>query len=503
MLLWGPVALLWGTLFWRLKAEWQWSETYRFGFWVPVLGAMLLWNRHRNGDSPATAPTKWITMVAALVVGISLLPCDILWRANPDWRGAFWIYGIIAMTSSYLWLSVSGGISWANKFLPVLGFLLLAIPWPTFIEQPVVEQLSRLVALISVAIANQLGFSAEAAGNVILVIFTGKHLGVEEACSGLRSLQASVMAAWFLGEWMRLTRFKRLVLIVVGVGLAVVLNTVRVVTLIVLATGGTSEEFFQVGHDEGSRILAVMLFAILVGIAWKSATAEGDCGEQRRTNAKPIREWGGRSAFVFALALGTSIVVSNYWFSDGCQDGSDVEFPSDLIGRSVPIPSEIRAQLRYSQGQHVVWYSESERARIDVFRLRWDAERISSFAGIHRPDVCLPAAGVPLEKEGDVFFTDYSFQCWRGKETPLWVFYTCWDNGKLNRAWETSPGSLSDRLHRAWKGERIDSRDSIQIVVSGLTDRDAAMKLVKRYLVMSAAPGPIKTPHSLASVQKE
>src|SRR5207244_441830 len=60
-------------------------------------------------------------------------------------------------------------------------------------------------------------------------------LGVEEACSGIRSLQATFMASIFLGEWYRLRVGARLVLVGIGILAAFLSNVVRTIALSISA----------------------------------------------------------------------------------------------------------------------------------------------------------------------------------------------------------------------------------------------------------------------------
>jgi hypothetical protein len=67
---------------------------------------------------------------------------------------------------------------------------------------------------LTVASLNLFHISAVQHGNVIEVK-TGL-LGIDEACSGIRSLQATLMVSLFLGELYRAATLRRVVLIVCG-----------------------------------------------------------------------------------------------------------------------------------------------------------------------------------------------------------------------------------------------------------------------------------------------
>jgi exosortase len=69
------------------------------------------------------------------------------------------------------------------------------------------------------------GVPALAMGNVIQL--PNGVLGVNEACSGIRSLQSTFMASLFLGELYRLSAIGRIFLVGAGVAIAFLLNVVR------------------------------------------------------------------------------------------------------------------------------------------------------------------------------------------------------------------------------------------------------------------------------------
>jgi exosortase len=96
-------------------------------------------------------------------------------------------------------------------------------------ETLLVQGMMQLNASISADFVSLCGVPAIAEGNVIRLP-TGT-LGVNEACSGIRSLQSTLMASIFLGGLYQLPIFARVCLAVVGIGIAFVLNIVRTVFL--------------------------------------------------------------------------------------------------------------------------------------------------------------------------------------------------------------------------------------------------------------------------------
>jgi exosortase/archaeosortase family protein len=96
------------------------------------------------------------------------------------------------------------------------------------------QTLTRGSAIIAVEALNIAGLVAVRRGNLIEVA-TGV-VGIEEACSGVRGLQSSLMISLVLGELGRLSILRRVVLVLVGAVMALLLNLLRAIGLSVLAS---------------------------------------------------------------------------------------------------------------------------------------------------------------------------------------------------------------------------------------------------------------------------
>src|SRR2546423_377825 len=113
----------------------------------------------------------------------------------------------------------------------------------------------RVVANLTVEALGWFNIPALQRGNLI-EISTGV-VGIDEACSGIRSFQSTLMAALFLGELYLLKWHRRLLLLVGGVALSFCLNVVR--TLI------RSEE-----HTSAIPSLAYLVCRLLLAIQQSS-----------------------------------------------------------------------------------------------------------------------------------------------------------------------------------------------------------------------------------------
>ena len=82
-------------------------------------------------------------------------------------------------------------------------FLLVAIPWPLKRDLELTQWLQERVSSIIVDILLLMEHEARLEGTVIDVGVFGK-IGVDQACSGINGLQASLVVTLFLGAYYRI-----------------------------------------------------------------------------------------------------------------------------------------------------------------------------------------------------------------------------------------------------------------------------------------------------------
>ena len=105
------------------------------------------------------------------------------------------------------------------------AFLLIALPMPSVIYENVVTGLQSQVAYLDVEMLNLIGIPARRVGSLIQ-LSTGT-VGIDEACSGIRSLQSTIMATLFIGHLSLKNRSLQFILFASGILLAIFGNLVR------------------------------------------------------------------------------------------------------------------------------------------------------------------------------------------------------------------------------------------------------------------------------------
>ncbi len=432
------LAVLWFVLCRELSGEWSVNQQYNFGWFVPFFALYLFWLRWQDAP-PAQIPnfksqisnsTALAMAIAALVL---LLPVRLFEIANPEWRLLAWVHAaaVVALTLLYLWCVGPAGAGWLRHFAFPVAFIFIAVPWPTAVEVPIIQGLMRIVAHVAAETAMLLGIPAQVEGNLIRVS-TGL-VGVNEACSGIRSLQTSLMIGLLFGELKRLSVLRRVALVVGAVIIAVFANFVRAVFLVTVAA---TKNISEVGrwHDVAGYTIVALVFVSTMGLAYLLGKSEirnpkSEIGGQRsevRSQRSEVRgRWSVVSSPYVAAALCWLLFVevgTSAWYRAHERNLVSairwtVQWPEQAPNfRKLNIDPEIRTILRFDEGQAAAWMltplptSESSppaktsgtqvnrlppnTVACQLYVFRWNPGRNSALlANLHRPDVCLPASG--------------------------------------------------------------------------------------------------------------
>ena len=490
--------LLWFEAVNHLKAEWSLNPQYGYGWSVPFLALYLLWKRWPG--RPLAYPPNSRVLPIALVVFSALLffPIRFVAEANPDWRLLSWALTVIAVTVSIVWIFLAGGWPWVWHFAFPVFFFLVAVPWPTQFEQAIVQNLMRAVTAINVSLLNIAGVPALQHGNVIE---TGPGLiGIEEACSGVRSLQATLMASLFLGELYSLTIARRIVLVVAGGFLAFFCNIVR--TAFLVWTGAKNgAKSIEAWHDPaGLTILLVCLFGLwLISLFLRRGPNVGQVSNLPRTSVRNLKRSATSAPLLVSLAVWLVLTETGVqiWYriheSPLARARWTIQWPRSETGyRSVPITPEAKSLLRYNEGGGASWRAGDGRHWMMYF-FRWLPGRAAGlFVKIHRPDVCLPASGMMMERDNGfqllaVNGVKLSIRSYRFDDhgAPLHVFYCYWDARSSYEnvaAAEEEDWTARGRLRAALLGRREIGAQMLELVVWGYENDGEANHALERRL---------------------
>jgi len=486
------LAAIWLWFFSALRSEWEVNPQYSYGYLMPFLGAALLWRRWP--DRPDTVPGK-STLWCMAAVGLLLLqlPLNLAIEANPEWRLLYWVNGFQVIGLFCFALHRWGGARWVWHFGPALVFMLIAVPWPMEMEQWVIQGLMRFIAGLTVEVAGLLGIPALQHGNLIEVGVG--VVGIDEACSGVRSLQSALMLSLFLGEMHRFFWVRRAVLIGASL-LAVLLANLARTTFLVWAAANRGLHQMEAWHDTAGNLIMLIVLPSLIGLAYlikPKQLPEASPSNPRAKMVPAMPRWVGLSALSWLLAV---LVTTEIWYR--YHEASlipnvkwSVSWPSQNPQfTKTSIPEKSLAILRCSNSQAAAWQDE-EGNRWSGFLLRWDPGRNSAqLAKGHRPDICFPASGARLAEDFGLVtlavngvtltFRHQSFQ--RGQDL-MHVFYCLWSDqipGRETPALED--GSQASRLQAVLTGRRNLGQQVLEVVVEGVDNSDEAVAALKRQL---------------------
>jgi len=282
--------------------QWKWwtsREDYSFGFIVPFfVGYVLyerwysisafLFRREWNGSPAPSVPKRsapftrilvfcaWCTAFAGL--GLFFLGGFLQALANnpllPGGQALAYGFGATCLSLAFI------GAGWAptdtedtigarQRFLftglfvfPALIWI-LSLPLLNFAESRVSLFLLEWVTVVVFNVFDILGIPLERRGNVL--ILAKGSVGVEDACSGIRSLTAclfagSFLAAVFLKQW-----WKKILLVVFAMIFAFLMNIVRSLFLTAWANAYGSESIAGTVHDvTGYAVLGFTCVGLLL-----------------------------------------------------------------------------------------------------------------------------------------------------------------------------------------------------------------------------------------------
>jgi exosortase len=180
-----------------LQHHWRNLPDYQYGWIVLFLTLYLVWERLDNAN--VSAKEKCGPSVLLTLVGIPFVVLAELYkRAFGSTPASSFSLSIgCALFMLALFVTVRGA-DYVKTLLFPIGFFFLAVPAPGVLWRPVVRALQQVLTIIDVEMLNMMGVSAVQRGNTIAL--PNCIVGIDQACSGIRSLQSSVMAGLFIGN---------------------------------------------------------------------------------------------------------------------------------------------------------------------------------------------------------------------------------------------------------------------------------------------------------------
>jgi exosortase/archaeosortase family protein len=373
----------------------------------------------------------------------------------------------------------------------------VAVPWPSGLESALTQSLRRINVATTTELLGLFGIPAVQHANVIEV-GTGV-VGIDEPCSGIRSLQATLMISLFLGELYRLAVARRVWLVVSGFALAFVFNVGRTLVLTVVASvkgvGAVAS-----WHDPAGVTILVGCFLSLWLIALLLRGQRSEVRAQRSEVGCPGFSTSAFQHFsIFLIAWfvlvegGTELWYRLHERSAAAGANWSVPRPDNMsTAKVVAIPPGIRGQFRSDEDIELLW-RDANGADWQLYYFRWLpahslARRVAiHLAKTHGPEKCLPAAGMVLKADlgvnklhvGSLELAMHQY-VFEAEGMRLNVFYGIYEDqagstALVNR--RLTPGS---RIEAALAGSRNYGQRFLEVAVIGYdSPEDAKAALVR------------------------
>jgi exosortase len=400
-----------------LWPQWRHNPELSHGLFMPLIFLVLLHESRAAGPArflPARGATA-VALAGLLAAGLAALATGGLFTAALDWSHALvgftlacalvliLLAGLLAFASEPVRLVPFNWISFTAVFL-----WLLCAPIPPGTYMRLTLGLQLWVTRSVLATLHLFGIAAIRNGN--LIELAGTTVGIEEACSGVRSLISCIFAGFFFSAAFVRRPWSRVVIVALAAPLAIAMNFFRSLTLTLLTERGV--DISHAWHDvTGYAVLGVTAL-LLGGLAlW---LARGEKTESPASSPPATRAPQSLQPWLAAgLALAVALVVLFVANTHRTPTNAPVPdlakiVPGHAGGWKVQTATDLYAFADTLQTDHLIQRSYFKRApdgslqQVIIYIAYWPAGQAPvSLVASHTPDACLPGAGWRPEPTAD------------------------------------------------------------------------------------------------------
>jgi exosortase len=238
-----------------MMRQWYADPNYSHGMLIPLLAGYFVWER-RHRLMGLTPRPSW--------VGLALLLCGFLLLLVGQVGAELFLQRIsLLVVCAGLIRFVAGRDALAVLTFPI-AFLIFMIPLPAIVLNAVAFPLQLFAAQVATTCLVALDVPVLREGNVISLAST--TLEVAEACSGIRSLMSLLALGTVYAYFTEQVMWKRWVIVIAAVPVAIAANAFRVAGTGVLAHYLGEEAAQGFYHDFSGWLVFVVAFLLLLGI---------------------------------------------------------------------------------------------------------------------------------------------------------------------------------------------------------------------------------------------
>ncbi len=489
----------------NLSQYWSHNPLYGYGWFVPIMVAILAYQRIEKLPHPDPSRRKWLGRCIVLIL-IFWIPLRVVQVANPDWRVLDTLFMGSGMLAVLLLLARMFGTGWAKAMFFPLLLLATALPWPIQLERIVTLQSLQSVGEAAKVILGLFGMQVEVVGFEIRTPYGVSHLS--DACSGIRSFHLAVVGGLFLGGFLPMSFVRRGWLLLACLATGFVINVVRVCLLVTILFQSQSVLVMNEWHDQLGWItqavfLVLMLVEAVLFFAIKRPHDLLTLGAQPTYTANladvalAARKHVSLLLTIIMFCIWVPLMAEGWYLlherergiSDKATGWSLVEeLPHESV-REMPMPQIVQEQLPYEDGRYLVWYDASG-AVWQLYWMRFDGSTYSAFAhNIHQPETCLPSqnytfveAYKPVGREIDGEEYVWRHQYYEREGAPLHLFFNKTANGLSHVDGSSQDWSALGRLKQAWEGIRIRNAQVLHISAFSSASTEEVRHMAGQYL---------------------
>jgi exosortase len=397
-----------------LWPQWRHNPDLSHGLFMPLVCALLLWESKRRGVPRYPRPGA-MTLTAISVLAVLALAC--LATAGLFAVSLGWSLSLVGFmfSAAFATALLAGFVAFSAEPLRIIplnwttisvaALWLLAAPMPPGTYSMLTLRLQMWVTGSVMAALNILGVAARQHGN--LIELANSTVGVEEACSGIRSLLSCVYAGFFFSALLVRRPWARALLLAVAAPLAIVMNFVRSLALTLMANAGVDITGFW--HDATGFAVLGITAAALAGLALLLESGRPGAARSPPTPAKRLGSrpalLAGQVVLTGTLLLGASLtvffVLHTRPASQAARPVPDLAaiLPAAPAGWTVVTSTDLFRFTDTLQTDHLFqrtyYRGPADRVtQVTVYLAYWPPGQASvSTVALHTPDACWPGAG--------------------------------------------------------------------------------------------------------------
>lgn len=393
-----------------LWPEWSSNPDLSHGLFAPLVFFLLLRESVRQGPQRWLPARPWSGPLAATLFLASFAAFALagLFAATLAWSHAVVLFllaaSIVSLLGGSLVILADDRVrvlpcNWISLTAILLWLLVAPIPDGTYARLTL--GLQSWVTGNVMNVLHFFGVPARQHGNVIELART--TVGVEEACSGVRSLLSCIYAGFFFAAWQVRRPLRRLSLILLAPLLALGMNLLRSLGLTLLANQGT--DISGTWHDATGFAILAITAAVLAGLAIllesprPPETAEACVRPPSRPRFALGAFW---ATAVLAAGLGTFFLAHSRVNPSHPTEAPDLTrlMPAASAGWAVSESRDLYQFAGILQTSHLFERTYRSQApaggltQVTVYVAYWPPGSSSvSRVASHTPDACWPGAG--------------------------------------------------------------------------------------------------------------